>query len=246
MNLPLSILYLIFLIQPVPSTDQTNKEQVYEAYINNRMEGWKAVIDRLESTGTKSDDELLELVNYEYGYIGYCLGFDKKDEGKKYFEKVIVNIEKLRKSGYKPSVVNAYLSAFYGYRISFNKLSAPVNGIRGMEHAEKAIKLDPANYLGYVQYGNGKFYMPAAFGGSKKEGLEYFLKARALMEKDPSSIKHDWNYLSLLVLLGQTYTYLDDYASAKKIYDSILVIEPGFIYVKEMLYPALMKKMAGK
>jgi tetratricopeptide (TPR) repeat protein len=238
-------LYLILLIPPRTAVEPAGKEQVYTAYITNRMEGWKAVIDRMESAGTKSDEELIELVNYEYGYIGYCLGFDKKEEGKKYFEKVMVNIEKLRKSGYKPSLVNAYLSAFYGFRISFNKLSAPVSGIRGMEHAEKAIELDPGNYLGYVQYGNGKFYMPAAFGGSKKEALEYLLKARSILEKNPSALKNDWNYLSLLVLIGQTYTYIDDYESAKKMYDTILLIEPRFIYVKDMLYPALMKKMAG-
>ena len=53
----------------------------------------------------------------------------------------------------------------------------------------------------------------------------------------------NWNYLSLLVVIGQTYTYLKDYASAQNVYENILNLEPGFLYVKDDLYPKLLKKM---
>jgi tetratricopeptide (TPR) repeat protein len=56
-------------------------------------------------------------------------------------------------------------------------------------------------------------------------------------------LKGDWNYLSLMILIGQTYTYLKEYDQAKKIYDNILQIEPGFLYVKDDLYPKLLTKM---
>ena len=88
--------------------------------------------------------------------------------------------------------------------------------------------------------------MPAAFGGSKKEALEYFMKARAILEKDASALKGDWNYMSLLILIGQTHTYLEDYRAAKDMYEYILSIEPGFKYVKDELYPQLLKKMESK
>jgi len=91
--------------------------------------------------------------------------------------------------------------------------------------------------------GNSEFYLPAAFGGSKKEAIEYFLKAKELIEKDSASLSDDWNYLSLLIVIGQTYTYLKDYVSAQKVYVGILELEPGFLYVKDDLYPKLLKKM---
>ena len=50
----------------------------------------------------------------------------------------------------------------------------------------------------------------------------------------------------LLVLVGQTYTYLDDYSSSKLVYENILRQEPGFTYVRDELYPQLLKKMEEK
>lgn len=221
------------------------RSEIYSAYINNRMEMWKNVIDRMEAIKMKSNEQILELVNYQYGYIGYCLGFDKKDEARKYLDIAFINIESLEKAKYNPSMTNAYKAAFYGFRISLNKLSAPVNGIKSRDHAKTALELDTENFFGYVQYGNTLFYMPAAFGGSKKEALDYFLKARKILERNPSDLKGNWNYISLLVLVGQTYYYLDDYETSKEVYDEILSIEPGFLYVKDVLYPKLLEKMSN-
>ena len=181
------------------------------------MDRWKNVIDRMDAIPEKSSELLLELVNYQYGYIGYCIGFDMKDVAKEYLRAGLSNIEILENRNFNPAVINAYKSAFYGFRIGLNPITAPVNGLKSINHAKTALELDPEYYLGYVQQGNIQFYMPAAFGGSKKEALEYYLKARQLIEKDPEAVTGDWNYMSLLILIGQTYTYLEDFNSAKKI-----------------------------
>jgi hypothetical protein len=219
------------------------RAEVYSAYINNKMYIWKSVIERIDAIPDKNNELLLELVNYQYGYIGYCIGFDKKEEARKYLNAAQENIEILEKSKYKLSVVNAYKSAFYGFRIGLNPITAPVNGKKSLDCAKNALKLDPENYLGYVQLGNSEFYLPSTFGGSKKEAMEYFLKAKKLIENNSASLSDDWNYLSLLIVIGQTYTYLKDYVSAQKVYQGILELEPGFLYVKDDLYPKLLKKM---
>ena len=233
------VLILLFSVQ----VQASYRSEVYTAYISNKMDIWKNVIDRMDSIPDKNNELMLELVNYQYGYIGYCLGFDKKEEARSYLNAAQKNIEILEKSNYKLSVVNAYKSAFYGFRIGLNPITAPVNGMKSLDCAKDAVKLDPENYLGYVQLGNSEFYLPAAFGGSKKEAIEYFLKAKELIEKDSASLSEDWNYLSLLIVIGQTYTYLKDYVSAQKVYVGILELEPGFLYVKDDLYPKLLKKM---
>lgn len=236
----LSIFMLFFVSMQVNASYKT---EIYSAYINNRMDQWKSVIDRMDAIANKSDELLLELVNYQYGYIGYCLGFEKKNEAKKYLGMAQKNLDILDRNKYSLSVINAYKSAFYGFRIGLNPITAPVNGLKSMDCAKTALKLDPQNWFGYVQHGNIQFYMPSTFGGSKKEALEFYLKARELLEKEPDFVAGNWNYMSLLIVIGQTYTYLKDYDSAQKTYNYILNLEPGFTYVRDDLYPKLLKKM---
>lgn len=233
---------IIFILVFLPASAD-NGSEIYSAYIDNKMERWKAVIDRMEAINDKDNELLLELVNYQYGYIGYCIGFDRKDEARTYLSLAQENLDILEKRNYNLSMVSAYRSAFYGFRIGLNPVTAPVNGKRSMDNAKTALKLDPSNYLAYVQHGNIQFYMPAAFGGSKKEALEYYLKAKDILESGRSSVKGDWNYLSLMIVIGQTYTYLKDYNSAQRTYEDLLRMEPGFKYVRDDLYPKLLKKM---
>lgn len=234
------ILLILFCSQELLASYRSD---VYSAYVNNKMELWKSVIDRMNQVPDKSNEFILELVNYQYGYIGYCLGYDKKTDAKKYLDLAQKNITFLEKQNYRLSLVNAYNAAFCGFRMGINILSVPQNGFKSIEYAKKAIELDSQNYLGYVQYGNIQFYMPRTFGGSKKEGIDYYIKAKEILEKDKNSLEEDWNYLSVLVVIGQSYTYLEEFTSAKAVYDYILRREPDFTYVRDELYPELMKKM---
>jgi tetratricopeptide (TPR) repeat protein len=237
------IIIFLLLITSFPGIFASERSEIYNSYISNRMDVWKNIIDRMEADGTKNNGQILELVNYQYGYIGYCIGFKKREEAKKYLSLAEKNIEILEKRNFNPSDVHAYRCAFYGFRIGLNKLSAPVNGVKSLEHGKAALEMNRDNYFGLVQYGNMLFYMPAAFGGSKKEGIEYFTRARELLEKNPSELVENWNYLSLLVIIAQSYTYINDLNSAKAVYENILELEPGFLYVKDELYPELLKKM---
>lgn len=238
-------LILILLLLLTLQIKATYRSEVYSAYINNNMDLWRNVIEKMNAIPEKNNELLLELLNYQYGYIGYCLGFDKKDEAREILQAAQKNLEILEDLKYSLSVINSYKSAFYGFRIALNPITAPVNGFKALDCARNALKLDPEHYLGYVQLGNSEFFMPSTLGGSKKEALEYFLEAKKLMEKNPESLSDDWNYLSLLIVIGQTYTYLKDYNSAQRAYQNILELEPGFLYVKDDLYPKLLKKMAN-
>jgi tetratricopeptide (TPR) repeat protein len=219
------------------------KTDIYSAYVNNNMAKWKGVIDNMAAIENKNNDLLLELVNYQYGYIAWCIGKKKNDEAKKYLDLSEKNISILEKDTKNLSFVNSYKAAFYGYRIGLNKLLAPFIGIKSINCAKLAIDLDKENFFGYVQYANIQFYMPAVFGGSKKEALEYYLKAEKLMEKNMNEINENWNYLCLLIVIAQSYSYLDEFQSSISYFEKILKIEPGFGYVKNELYPEVLKKI---
>jgi tetratricopeptide (TPR) repeat protein len=191
----------------------------------------------------KSTDYILELVNYQYGYIAWCVGNQKPDEAKKYLAQAENYLSILEKYPKNLSMVNAYKSAFYGYRMGLNKLLAPSLGRKSVDCANLSIEQDKENPYGYIQLGNIQFYMPPIFGGSKKEALGYYLKAMKIMEKNASGISENWNYLNLLTSIAQSYYYLGDYMTSKYYLDKMLKIEPGFKYVNNELYPQVINKM---
>jgi tetratricopeptide (TPR) repeat protein len=235
------ILLIMLFVNPVAEAD--NKSDIYEAYINSNMSGWKNIIDRMENAKSKNNLFLLELVNYQYGYIAWCLGNKRFDEGRKYLDSADKNIAMLSSDHRYVSIVNAYKAAFYGFRIALNKIKAPFLGPKSIDCAKKAIELDGQNPFGYIQYGNIQFYMPPVFGGSKKEALIYFSRALTLMEKSPAGLHNDWNYINLLMLIAQSYSYTGDHQSSVKYLEKIMKIEPRFQYIKNELYPQILNKM---
>jgi tetratricopeptide (TPR) repeat protein len=234
---------LLLLICCVVNLKGSNKSDVYSAYISNNMQLWKNVIDKMNKTSNKSTDYLLELVNYQYGYIAWCIGNNKNDEAKKYLDQAEKNITVLSQNNQYQSIVNSYRSAFYGYRIGINRILVTLLGLKSIDCAKLAIKQDKDNAFSYFQYANIEFYMPSVFGGSKSEALSYYLRAKELMEKNKEDLHEDWNYLNLLTVIAQTYSYLKDYKLSKQYLEKILIIEPRFTWVKNELYPELIKKM---
>lgn len=232
---------MVFLLLLFAAKHATgNNPEIYAAFITGDMQRWQKMIDRMDLEKENNAAVLAELVNYQYGFIGWCVGNKKYDDARKYLERAYGNLEALAKvKGYE-SLVYAYQSAFYGYRIGMNYLQAPILGPKSIECARKSILLDRNNAFGYVQCGNTEFYMPKIFGGSKAEALRYYLKAQEIMERNDAVLKNDWNYLSLLTVIAQTYSYLGDRESSRHYLDRILSIEPRFEWIRNELYPQIM------
>lgn len=224
----------------------SNKEKIYNAYINNQMELWKVVIDQMERNKTDNIQYLHELINYQYGYIGYCLGIENQTEAKQYLELAEKNLEKLERNGYDRAIIHSYHSAFWGFKIGINPLKAPFLGRKSIRHANLALEENNKEPFAHVQYGLAYFYMPILFGGSKKIAINHFLKALEQMEANPGQLIYDWNYLSLIALLGQSYEAIKEYDKAKLFYDKALNFEPDFKWVKEELHPNLQRKLTTK
>ncbi len=239
MNIRLTIVLLLFACSYTYSAGN-EKTVIYDAYTGNNMSLWKKTMDTMHDEAAKSNEKELELLNYEYGYIGWCIGNKKTDEAKKYIERGLQRIEKLTGKNYKVSMLHAYKSAFNGFEIGLNKAKAPFWGRKSIDEAKRAVATDPSNPYGYIQLGNIEYYMPAVFGGSKKKAVEYFLKAEKLMEK--GDVKNDWNHLSLLTLIARAYEQLGNAEKADAYYTRILSISPQFMWVKNDLYPKFLSK----
>lgn len=232
------------LLVVLPVTAQGNdKLKIYSAYIHNNMTLWKHVIDSIQQHKKRSNEQLLTLVNYQYGYIGWCIGSNQTKDAERYIALVENNLELLEKNKYNLSMVYAYRAAISGFKIGLNKFKAPFLGPASIRYAENALKLNPENYFALLQMGNIQFYMPRVFGGSVDEAIAYFLKAKAVLEKNKAAIRQDWNYLNLLTIIAQAYSDTGDYNKAKYYYDMILEIEPNFQWIKDELYKELMQKL---
>jgi len=224
------------------SLQASNKSEVYSCYLNNRMSYWKILIDQLNNQSGKSREFILELTNYQSGYIDWCLQNNRKEEAITYLKLAEANVKLLESTKYEPSLVNAYKAAFYGFHITLNKFSAPFLGSKSNQSARQSILLDPNQPFGYIQLGNVQFHLPSLMGGSKTEGLRCYLIAKSMMEKKKEDNRGDWNYLNLLVTIAKAYESVCDSLSAKLMYEEILKFEPEFILVKDDLYPKLLKK----
>lgn len=231
MERTLGIIVLLFGFNLAVAQTDFN-EKIYKSFVTSDMAKWKSTIDEMNRKTVASNSFLLELVNFQYGYIAYQIGIKNYKEARYYLEQAEKNLEELEKNGYNPSAVNSYKSAFNGFKIGLNALKAPFLGPKSIEYAEKAVKLNKNCHLGYIQKGNIQFYMPSAFGGSKLEALEYYKKAQKLMEQTPGQSTSNWNYLNLLIVIAQAHVKLNDYNSAAQYYEKILRVEPDFEWVK--------------
>lgn len=235
------VIIILLLVVSFFKLSAQYKQDIYNAYINSNMDAWKMLIDALEQQDNKSDALVLELINYQYGYIGFCIENDDKKRAKSYLKLAENNLERLEKSSFNPSSIHAYKSAFYGFSIGLNKLKAPFLGPKSVNEAEKSMEQNPTNPLGFIQYANAQFYMPPVFGGSKTEAVKYYKQAQTIMENNSTMVKHDWNYLNLLVNIAKSYTEMKEYDKADAYYQLILKVEPDFLVVKNELYPTFIK-----
>lgn len=234
---------LLFLSLVV--TSQSN-EVIYNAYVQNSMTDWKVLIDSMEQVRDKSDASRLELINYQYGYIGWCMGIHDKAGARYYMDLAQKHLAILAQQNFRWSDIYAYQSAFIGFEIGLSPLKAPFIGMRSIEYAEKAIASDSNNYLGYVQLGNIEFYMPAIFGGSKDKALVYYLKALKKMEESNLVLHNNWNYLNLLSIIIDAAIQTNNYAQAHDYCIIALKISPDFGWVKDELYPKTLKKLKNE
>ena len=233
------ILITISLCVFVSLFSQTNTN-IYKAYINGNMIEWKKNMD---SFNVNSNEQKLELVNYQYGYIAFCIDQDKDDEAEKYMQKAESLIAELEKLQYKPSMLYAYKSAFVGFEIGLSPYKAPLIGHASLTFAKKSVELDGTNYFGYIQLGNIAFYTPSMFGGSKTEAMKHYLKALELIEKKSEALKNNWNYMNLLATIIYAYYELKQYGLAEKYCIKALAIEPEFDWVMNQLYPKIKKQL---
>ena len=237
------ILFLVLIsVQSNVCAQSGYKLQIYNAYINGDMNKWATIIHNFEKESPSTIERKLELLSYYYGYIGYLIGAKKNDTAQKFIvkgEKLIADVIKMSPNN---ATAYAFKGSFLGFRIGMSKFKALSLGQESIESIEKAYKLDPQNIQAVVDRANALYHTPRLFGGDKKEALRLFQEGVTLIETSKSA-QNNWLYLNLLTSIAQAYENAGQNKQAASVYDKALRFEPDFKWVKNELYPALLKKM---
>jgi len=174
------LLVFSFVFGVFTSYGQANYS-IYHAYISGNMNAWKTTLDSLYGVPKKTNQEQLDLINFQYGYIAWCIDNERDSEATAYLRKAEGLLTQLEKQKINPSMLHAYTAAFVGFKIGLAPYKAPFIGPASADHANQSVLADSTNAFGYVQLGNVAFYTPQVFGGSKTEAINYYLKALYLI-----------------------------------------------------------------
>jgi tetratricopeptide (TPR) repeat protein len=235
---------LISFLQPTGGIDCSNTT-IYRGYISGDMEMYKKGMAEMREAYIKTAQPclLFTLTEARYGYIGYLLGKNKKDEARPLIDSLETDIGRLAVLPEYKAETEAFRVALLGFRIGLNPAKAVTLGPKTLKQLEKAIATGSNSPSVWIEKANSESYMPAFAGGSKEKAAESFREALRLYEADPALSAYNWRYLNTIVLLGQTLEKLDDYKGARQAYLKALEREPDFRWVRDELLPAVEKKL---
>lgn len=222
----LLILLLLSLIYNVNQI-AAQKEEFYQAFVTNNPDTWRQLLDQSLSNSYSSQNTLQNL-EYLYGYIGWCIRDQRKEEAKKYLK----IMEKLLDQNLSPFANNLYRSITLSYGILLGTRNPVINGPKIIKTVNKAIDEDASSPLGYIQKGNAYLNMPAVFGGSKSKALSFFIQAEKIFETT-NNLTQNWLYLHLLCLISETYKQSNKTAMANNYYEKIKKLEPSLFWLRQ-------------
>lgn len=217
------------------------KTMIYQSYLSGNMKTWKQVLEKMQPQPNESGEAVLERLNAQYGYIGWCISMNKFDEARFWMKKMEENMILLDKRKFQPATILSYRASFMGYRIGLNRIQAPFLGPKSMDYAKASMQTDPQNPWGFLQYANIEYYCPPMFGGSKESALKYYLLTQKKMESIQHFTHENWNYISLLTKIAKTYYELGNKDKAIIYLKKTLQIAPEYQWVKNELLPKYTK-----
>lgn len=235
---------LISLMQPAAGND-CSSTTIYRGYTSGDIEIWKKGMSEIQEVYSKTAEPclLFAITEARYGYIGYLLGLNMKNEAKPVIETFETDIERLAVFPEYRAETEAFRVALLGFRMGLNPAKALTLGPKALKQLEKAVATNSTSAAVWIEKGNSEANMPAFAGGSKEKAAASFREALRLFEADPALSESSWRYLNTIVLLGQTLEKLNDYSGARQAYMKALDREPDFQRVRDELLPAVEKKM---
>lgn len=221
---------------------------IYDSYVKGDMIGWQQIIKLAERDVVSEKPDgfsyktplRVSLINYYYGYSGWLISQKENKKVMEYIKKGEQYIDDILDKEPDNATFLAYKAAFKGFRIAVSNFKAIYLGMQSMNLAKKAYDIDPNNVRVLIEMGNILFYSPSFAGGDKKKGLEFYENAVKELENSGLTV-NNWQYLSLLTSITHAYYESGLKKEALKAYEKANSVEPYFLWIKENLYPKILK-----
>ena len=185
------------------------------------------------------DDALL---NHYMGYVIYRLAGRTMETDMDASHALLKEAESfLEKSVEIQPIAESYalLASAMGMRID-GPASAMSLGMRSGAAMGRAKDLGPDNPRVRLLEGISAFHTPGMFGGGHEAALEHFLAATELFGEDaPPPPLPAWGHAEAYAWLGQTHVALGQTEAARTAYERALELEPGYVWVREVLLPGV-------
>ena len=225
---------------------------MHQAYLNNDMKRWGTEIQKYINQPDLTIDDKIDISNYFYGYVAAILETEKKniiESLLKIWNSYLDEIEATKGNRADIHVYRAAISAYntYDFRTIneiipsitqkienkvIDKELRKIDNTTGFYELDKALNIDPNNFLAIGLKGNVKFYMP----GNKKDAIIWF--EHALENLDTANV-YRWNRCAITLCLAQAYEKTGNKEKAIKICQTILTEEPNFKYMRDIYYPSI-------
>ena len=243
-NHSIKILFLtlsvFFILKAFGQSQKDYPTLFFQAFLKGNRADWQQTLtDYEKSTTFNTKEKQLDRINYYYGTVGWLLNDEETDLAEVMLNKGERLIRSQLKRHENEATLLAFRGAWYGLEINLSGYKAPFLGPKSIKYINKALELDPDNIQGLIERGNALYFMPASFGGNKKESIRLFTKAIALIEENKLT-ENNWLYLQIRARLGQMYAETDQFEKAKSVYKTLLEEYPDFKWVKEELYPDIL------
>jgi tetratricopeptide (TPR) repeat protein len=208
------------------------------------MVSWAKIIDELNCYHEKnpSNEILFSIVQAQYGYIGYLIGAGQNRLAREYLKVAEENVDKLLQNQPQNADALAIKASLIAYNVALSPYKAPILGPRSVSLINEAYRLKNSSIQALIEKGNSLHYAPKFFGGDPEEAVSYYIKAIIAFENQNNGVGlQSWLYLNTLAQLALAYEKSKQPQRALKTYREILTIEPDFKWVKDDLYPQLLK-----
>jgi tetratricopeptide (TPR) repeat protein len=204
---------------------------MYQTYLNNDMKRWGTEIQKYINQPDLTIDDKIDISNYFYGYIAAILETEKKNVIESLLKIWNSYLDEIEATKGNRADIHVYRAAISAYKFKLNPMLL-AQATRSLNELDKALNIDPNNFLAIGLKGNVKFYMP----GNKKDAIIWF--ERALENLDTANV-YRWNRCAITLCLAQAYEKTGNKEKAIKICQTILTEEPNFKYMRDIYYPSI-------
>lgn len=229
------ILFLFFL--SVEAFAQSVRKNTYYAFITGNRQAWLGEIKKLEKLPLVGISDKISLIELYYVYTGFTLAAKDNREASHYIDKAEKLITEVLKSEPRNATAMAFRGSFSGLKIPLNRFKTMQLGSESLRFLNIAYQIDNNNIQALTDRGSAMFFIPRFFGGDKNQAIQHFENALKIIENSGNTA-YNWKYMNLMTLLASSYQKTNKMKKAGQLYEKILKIEPGYLRVKNELYPA--------